>query len=59
MLIIEADHLIAHAAAPQQSGAAVVVIDGLVHAIGPRAELRAHYPLARRLDLADRCCCPA
>ncbi|MDK8871029.1 amidohydrolase family protein [Paracoccus sp. SSJ] len=51
MLIIEADHLIAHAAAPLQSGAAVVVIDGLVHAIGPRAELRAHYPLARRLDL--------
>lgn len=45
--------MIAHAAAPPQTGAAVAIVDGLIHAVGARADLGTRYPAAQRLDLGE------
>ena len=48
-LLLSADYLIRSAEAPPAQDDALLIEDGLIRAIGPKAELAAHFPQAERL----------
>ena len=48
-LLLSADHLIRSAEAPPAQDDALLIENGLIRAIGPQAELAAHFPQAERL----------